>query len=112
MLQPGPRDLAVAIRWQPTEEHPLPGGVLGVNVCSRTGHPVGACQICNMILESRLADAGLRTAYADGHLVVVHPDVEIPGQPRRESTAPPAAPARPARRRGWPARWLRSRTGR
>ncbi|WP_033820536.1 hypothetical protein, partial [Kitasatospora sp. MBT63] len=30
VLQLGPRGLAVAVAWQPAEQHPLPGGVLAV----------------------------------------------------------------------------------
>ncbi|OKI25163.1 hypothetical protein [Streptomyces sp. CB03911] len=116
VLEPGPRGLAVAVRWQPTEQHPHPGGALSVTACR--GGPVSARQIHNMILESHLTDAGLRTAYADGHLVVVQHDLEIPGRPRPVRAAAPAAaghpaPAVPERRpRRWPTNWLRRGTGR
>ncbi|MFJ9777790.1 hypothetical protein ACIRVF_42225 [Kitasatospora sp. NPDC101157] len=118
VLELGPRGLGVAVRWQPTDQHLWPGGVLSVSACRGDG-PVPARKIRNVILESHLTDAGLRTAYADGHLVVVHPDLVLPGQqPRREGTAAlealdrPAAPAQRARRRRWPAHWLRRCTGR
>ncbi|MGE7439038.1 MULTISPECIES: hypothetical protein [Kitasatospora] len=39
VLEPGPRGLAVAVRWQPAGQHPLPGGVLAAGACSRNGHP-------------------------------------------------------------------------
>ncbi|MFJ9777785.1 hypothetical protein ACIRVF_42200 [Kitasatospora sp. NPDC101157] len=127
VLELAPRGLAVAVRWQPTEQHPLPGGALSVMAC-RGGGSIPARQIHNVMLQSHLANAGLRTVYADGRLVVVHPDLEIPGRPRTApATAPaalvssasvsavpgPSAPARQERRaRGWPARWLGRGTNR
>ncbi|MFD7985400.1 hypothetical protein ACFV4M_18795 [Kitasatospora indigofera] len=48
-----------------------------------------------MILESHLAHAAPRTARADGHPVVVHPDLEIPGRPKPVRVATPTAPSHP-----------------
>ncbi|MFB7667658.1 hypothetical protein ACFC1R_27655 [Kitasatospora sp. NPDC056138] len=61
------------MRWQPTDQAPLPGGVLAVNACTRDGRPVPARQIHNFILESHLADAGLRTAHVGQHLLSCTP---------------------------------------
>ncbi|MGW2402766.1 hypothetical protein ACWCYY_40130 [Kitasatospora sp. NPDC001664] len=115
VLQASPNGLAVAVRWQPTEQHLLPGGALSARAC-RSG-PVPARQIYNLMLQHRLDDAGLRTVYADEDLVVAHPDLEIPGWPwpRPVRSATLSAPGHPAadpavRERGpgrWPARWLR-----
>ncbi|MFB8290661.1 hypothetical protein [Kitasatospora purpeofusca] len=96
VLRLGPRGLAVAVAWQPTEQHPLPGGVLAVNVCrTRDGAP-STRTVNNLILQGLLADAGLRTAYADEHLLVVHPDLQLPAA-SAEATAPTARPAPGAR---------------
>ncbi|MFJ2779468.1 MULTISPECIES: hypothetical protein [unclassified Kitasatospora] len=80
VLELGPRGLAVAVRWQLTDQHPLPSGVLAVSVCRTPGgDPPSARFVQNLVLESHLAGAGLGTAYADEHLVVLDPDVVLPG---------------------------------
>ncbi|MER5638113.1 hypothetical protein ABT095_14290 [Kitasatospora sp. NPDC002227] len=95
VLQLGPRGLAVAVAWQPTEQHPLPGGVLAVNVCRTSDGAPSARKVYNLILQGFLADAGLRTTFADEHLLVVHPDLELPA-PAAARTAPRAARPTPA----------------
>ncbi|MFJ5122403.1 hypothetical protein [Kitasatospora sp. NPDC088548] len=111
VLQLGPRGLAVAVAWQPTEQHSLPGGVLAVNVCrTRDGAP-SARRVNNLILQGFLADAGLRTTFADGHLLVVDPDLQLPEAPARPA-APAARPApavqgRPPQRRKRRTGWFR-----
>ncbi|MGW4896024.1 hypothetical protein ACWEQL_27780 [Kitasatospora sp. NPDC004240] len=98
VLQPGPRDLAVVVTWQPTEQHPLPGGVLAVNICrTRDAAEPSTRTVTNLILQALLADAGLRTTYIDGHLVVVHPDVQISrtGGQGRYRSCPPSDTRRP-----------------
>ncbi|WP_033817748.1 hypothetical protein, partial [Kitasatospora sp. MBT63] len=69
--------------------------VLAVNVCrTRDGAP-STRKVNNLILQSFLADAGLRTVCADKHLFVVHPDLELPA-PTAASAAPRAARPTPA----------------
>jgi hypothetical protein len=111
VLEIGPRGLGIAVRWQATARAPLPGGVLGVNSCSRDGSPVPARQIQNMILESHLTGAGLRTAYAGPHLAVLHFDVVIPGRLTPGPAADPVhlAPGPGRLRRGL---WVRLRPSR
>ncbi|MER5638124.1 hypothetical protein ABT095_14345 [Kitasatospora sp. NPDC002227] len=117
VLQLGPRGLAVAVAWQPTEEHPLPGDVLAVNVCRTSGAEPSVRKMLDLILQGFLDGAGLRTTFADGHLFVVHPDLKLPAPaaasatPRAARPAPAvtAAPPRP-RRAGWLPR-IRSRRG-
>ncbi|MGK4585980.1 hypothetical protein [Kitasatospora sp. HPMI-4] len=78
VLELGPRGLGVAVRWQPTDQAPLPSGILTVNACSRDGRSVPARLVQNLIPECHLCDAGLRTTYAEHRLVVVYPDAVIP----------------------------------
>ncbi|MGA5824287.1 hypothetical protein ACPC54_41400 [Kitasatospora sp. NPDC094028] len=123
VLELGPRGLGVSVRWQATNQAPLPGGVLAINVCR--GELPTARRLQNLILEAHLVGAGLRTAYAGQHLAVVRPDVVIPDKSRPERVTAPVAPAAPVpltgavvparharRRRGWPARWSLHRAGR
>ncbi|MFG3229946.1 hypothetical protein ACGF07_34875 [Kitasatospora sp. NPDC048194] len=106
VLEPSPDGMGIAVRWQPTDQQPLPGNITALNICRGTTLP-NPRQLQNVLLDIHLTQAGLRTAYAGQHLAVLHPNVVIPQTPASNRAAAPtpshaAAPASPRpRRRLW-----------